>query len=151
MQSLMHDFESGNGIFTYEPRENSDEHLGHYSNDYTADAWIFKVNERHPKVKYYAADVVVEQYTLMATKHDFFGRLPKEITRQGIINQGALATIEKFRASGANAEEFFKDFIANTDNGRSSQRILNVFGMEAYAVKEFPPGKDVTLLVRKQQ
>jgi hypothetical protein len=57
--------------------------------------------------------------------------------------------MKKAIEEGAYPDQFFEGFITTTVNGKSTQRTLNIFGMEAYAVKEIPQGRSVTLLVRR--
>jgi RHS repeat-associated protein len=118
---------------------------------YKPESWTFKIITKPPYKKYYGSDITMDQYVLAATEGGFFGNLPKEVTHDYITNELSLNVINKFRALGEDSEAFFIDFIRNTDNGKFTQRSLNVFGMEAYKVREFPQKKDVTFLVRKIQ
>jgi insecticidal toxin complex protein TccC len=126
---------------------------GVYENTYRPDAWSFEVNFRNPQVKYYAADVVVDQYMAVAKQNKgFMGHLPKEVSRVNIENKGARELIEKAWKKGSSPEEFFEEFIKTTQNGKSTQRILEIFGVEAYAVNGIPIKNEynVTMLTRRR-
>jgi hypothetical protein len=54
--------------------------------------------------------------------------LPKTFLRSAIENDTALSVIQRYEDTKDDAE-FFKDFINKTDNGRSSTRIADAFGL----------------------
>jgi insecticidal toxin complex protein TccC len=122
-----------------------------FVNRYKPDSWEFLMIFRYPEERFFAADVIVEQYTRIARTNNFFGSLPMEVSHTSISNTAVLNLIKTANDSSFDADGFFEDFMNKTDNGKFTKRTLNVFGMEAYAIKERPKGKDLTLLVRKMR
>jgi hypothetical protein len=127
-----------------------------FANAYQKDAWVFVNNYRHqtPNARYYATDVVIMQYRLLSQNEGFFGRLPKTMERHNIVNEETLAFLN--RSEGMAEVSRTQGFLSSTDNGKSTARILEAFGMEAYGLtvertdgSDGPAGVNAIVKVRR--
>lgn len=101
-----------------------------FGNKFKPNKWTFVNNyRREQNVPYYASDVTRYQYERIATENNFIGRMPETIVRSGVFNE---ATLEMTK--GKAGRELF-DVFFKTPNGKSTQHIMNDFGLTAYAVE----------------
>lgn len=114
-----------------------------FINEFREDTWIFKQNYKttppagdtsklvtHPR--FYASDVARYQYELISTERGFYGRLPSVIKRENVMNYSALSRTSD---PANNATTLMNDFLTQTPNGKSTQRIMEDFGLEAISVE----------------
>jgi len=124
-----------------EGRVESDKERVTYSyfvNQYEPGKWVFKANYRNPSDPYYASDVTILQQTAAAQQNGFTGTLPSLIIRENIQNA---TTLEKTEAKSG--EELLDVFLGKTHNGKSTQRILNEFGLKAIKVEQVTRGREI--------
>jgi hypothetical protein len=76
-----------------------------------------------------ATEITCYQYLGMTKIFGVQNVLPKTFLRSAIENDTALSVIQRYEDTKDDAE-FFKDFINKTDNGRSSTRIADAFGLK---------------------
>ena len=81
---------------------------------------------------YYANDIIRYQYTRIASKEHFFGFLPSTIVSSYVSNK---AILKKTNNLTSGSDEMLNVFLNETQNGRSTQRILNDFGLIATKVE----------------
>jgi len=104
-----------------------------FENDYLRDEWRLGYNYRLSETnQFYAADVTFMQYKYVALAEGFYGRLPSVITRKGVTNEKTLAEMEGVETGASGALD---QFMSNTPNGRSTQRILDAFGLKATSLE----------------
>lgn len=101
---------------------------------YQRDKWIFIESRRGAHELYNMSDVVAEQYGIVSRRDDFFGLLPSVIRRHNICNEHTLKILKDSRHLPES--ERLKRFMKETVNGKSTQRIADVFGMEPYGLQE---------------
>lgn len=77
------------------------------------------------------SDVVQYQYDTIATLNRFQGQLPGRIIRRGVINATTL-----YKTEGKTGDALYTTFLNETPNGRSTQRILNLFHLRAVSVEQ---------------
>ena len=106
-----------------------------FKGTYNPDSWGFLFLHREREVAYYGADITMVQYVKVATEKGFFGRLPKVVYHNVITNKDTGSVLQKYK-DARNSDSFFDEFINNTPNGKSIQRSLTVFGLEAYKFDE---------------
>ena len=137
-RELIHQFKSKHRI-------NSSFISDNFDNIFQPHHWQFIQNFRNPNASdYFASDVARYQYTRVAQAHGFFGRLPSMITRSGIINK---QTIKKTKNLKSGTDEMLRTFMKETPNGKSTQRILNDFGLMATKVERLTFKKHVDFLI----
>jgi insecticidal toxin complex protein TccC len=118
-----------------------------YDNTFEPHQWTFDSNFRAEKSEpaIYANEVAMEQYLRVARKHGFMGQLPSMIKRSTVMNEGVCQVAENY-ISGS--DELKNAFLNETQNGKSTQRILDDFGLKATRVEaRFSPRKDLDILV----
>ena len=103
-----------------------------FKNEYLPGRWKFMENFRAPGSSFYATDVTRHQYERVSKKNLFFGVLPKLIVRWDVINPHALRATDQL-PSGSDAMR--DSFLASEGTGRSTQRILDAFGLRATRVE----------------
>ena len=104
-----------------------------FTNEFQPDTWTFMGNYRaSSNTDYYANDIIRYQYTRIANKEHFFGCLPSTIVRSYVSNK---AILEKTNNLASGSDEMLNVFLNETQNGRSTQRILNDFGLIATKVE----------------
>jgi hypothetical protein len=60
--------------------------------------------------------------------------LPQTFLREGISNTSAKEAIEIYKADG-DYPKFYRNFVGNSDNGRSSSRLANTFSLNHNILK----------------
>ncbi|WP_235424278.1 hypothetical protein [Citrobacter koseri] len=104
--------------------------LGAFLNEYRPEKWNFHANFRNPNASYFASDVVKCQYKYISTQYGFYGTRPELIERREVINE---TTLDKTKGlSGTMLKDVF---LNETPNGRSTQRILDVFNLWATEIR----------------
>jgi len=104
-----------------------------FYNLYTKDEWSFIRNKRPSKAKeYYAADVVKYQYSAVSKHNGFFGHLPSVIRRAAVTNENTIKLTENLKNG---SKEMMDVFLDKTENGKSTKRIVDVFGMTPWKVE----------------
>jgi len=105
-----------------------------YINSFEPDVWTFKNNNRrtHSSPPIYANEVASFQYYRVATANKFMGKLPSRIVRSNISNLGVKEVVRKH---SSNTPEFMKAFLTETQNGKSTQRILDDFNLRATRIE----------------
>ncbi len=111
----------------------TDNKMGYFLNEYLPDEWIFRENLRkNVGDEFYASDVSKYQYEQVSSTHGFSGKLPKIITRYNVENEEAEKVARQWEH---NPEKLKEAFLAETQNGRNTQRMMKIFGLEATAVE----------------
>jgi insecticidal toxin complex protein TccC len=119
-----------------------------FENYYQPHHWEFHLNSRAPlETRYFASDVAKYQYITTSRNQGFFGTLPSLITRKKVINKTTLEWAEKPSQSPG---ELPMSFMNETPNGKSTQRILDTFGLIATKVERgaAPNSDDFLIHVR---
>lgn len=75
-----------------------------------------------------ATDVTWYQYEMVSKQNNFYGVLPQVIVRWDVINNEALSATNK-------QEGMLVNFLDSAGNGRSTQRIMDAFGLRATAIE----------------
>lgn len=100
-----------------------------FENEFLPGRWRLMENYRAPNTKAHATDVTFEQYQIISTANNFNGVLPKIIVRWDIKDE-YVASLEK-----GGSEGMLERFLTSKNNGRSTQRILDAFGLQATGIK----------------
>ncbi|CAB5505944.1 RHS repeat domain-containing protein [Bathymodiolus thermophilus thioautotrophic gill symbiont] len=102
-------------------------------------------------LKLNATQITAYQYLGMTKIAKAINRLPKMLLRESIGNPLAKIIIATYE-SDRNYLQFRKDFLNESDNGRSSSRIVHAFGLETTFIELHCNGKDrdVHLHLRQQ-
>ncbi|WP_244941625.1 RHS repeat protein [Serratia inhibens] len=106
-----------------------------FLNRFGKEKWDFISNFREggrgeiSREPYFASHIAQHQYALSSEKFNFVGMLPKQVVRVDVLNSGTLN--ETYGLSG---DELFNAFFLRTPNGKSTKRVLESFGLEAYSV-----------------
>ena len=117
-----------------------------YDNVFRQHIWKFKSNYRKDtRQGYYASDVAKYQYSLIADKEGFFGYLPSIVKRSRVVND---ITLKKTESLESGTQQMLQVFLTETPNGRSTQKILDDFGLKAIKVERINHNKKVDFLVR---
>ena len=113
-----------------------------YTNRFYRHIWIFENNDRNKSNNnYYASDVAKSQYITVSKEEGFFGHLPSIIRRWAVSNfKTRFAVMGLESGSPEMLDAFMK-----TENGKSTQRILNDFGLKAVRVERTDNNFDVFL------
>ncbi|MCD5993404.1 RHS repeat protein [Pseudomonas sp. CDFA 602] len=100
-----------------------------FENKFKPYKWTFISNFRNVSTDLaHANDVALKQYELISQKEGFMGHLPSVIKRDTVVNVGVLKVAHDYESeSEALKTAFFED----TQNGKSTQRILDDFGLVA--------------------
>ncbi len=115
-----------------------------FENEYSPGRWRMKENFRAPGYGPNATDVTWHQYEQVAKQNNFYGVLPKVIVRWNVVNKEALRATEK-------PEGILERFLNSEGNGRSTQRIMNAFGLQATKVErkeiyDLQSGSDIQII-----
>lgn len=116
-----------------------------YQNDYLPGRWKMIGNFRAPGDEGpNATDVTWHQYEKVSRKNGFYGVLPKVIVRWDVINSEALRSTEE-------REGMLERFLTSKGNGRSTQRIMNAFGLRATGIErrevhDYRLGADIQII-----
>lgn len=115
-----------------------------YFNVFNKHEWEFKQNFKYADSgKIFANDVARHQYRLVAEKNNFFGHLPSTIRRSKVINA---ETLNKTKSLESGSAELFNAFWS-TPNGKTTQRVMEDFGLKALAVRKETNGKYTDFIV----
>ncbi|MEX3776947.1 RHS repeat-associated core domain-containing protein [Pseudomonas sp. MYb118] len=114
-----------------------------FINYFRPNIWIFTENFKY-QPDYFASDVAEHQYTLQAKAKGFYGELPSRIARTKMRNQ---STLDKTKDLPSGSDALLAVFMKETSNGKSTQQILNVFGLRAISVKKAIKGTDVDFII----
>ncbi|WP_339058160.1 hypothetical protein [Candidatus Regiella endosymbiont of Tuberolachnus salignus] len=101
-----------------------------FINEYKPGKWSFNYNSRESSEPFHASDIAVFQETKIAKENKFIGIVPSLIIRKEVTNPITLKKTE-----GKSGEELLRVFLEETPNGKSTQRILNEFGLKAIKVE----------------
>lgn len=99
-----------------------------FKNEYLPGRWRMMENFRAPAEGPNATDVTWQQYEQVSRQNNFYGVLPKVIVRWDVINAEALRATNQ-------TEGMLERFLASEGNGRSTQRLMNAFGLRATAIE----------------
>ena len=106
--------------------------IGNFLNEYKPDQWQFLDNQKDDEYRYkhdfYASNVVAHQYKYLFKDNQRKKTLPKTIINVGIINPKTIQVIHEY-AGRHNSEEFKREFLTTTDNGKRTVRVANDFGL----------------------
>jgi insecticidal toxin complex protein TccC len=69
-------------------------------------------------------------FAAIATRNGFYGQLPQKIIRRCVQNRITLSKTE-----GLTGDHLMQVFLNETPNGKSTARILDVFGLKARSVE----------------
>ncbi len=107
----------------------------HFQNKYKPWKWTFLKNHRSASdSNYFANDIARHQYAEISKKMGFYGVLPSTIVRSNVQNP---TTLNKTKGIQSGSPEMLDVFMNQTPNGRSTQRILKDFGLQATKVEIF--------------
>jgi insecticidal toxin complex protein TccC len=106
--------------------------------------WEFKQNYKFKDSgNVFANDIFRHQYKLASEKNKNFGELPSAIRRSKVKNDTTLKTTEGLQSGTPELlDAFFK-----TPNGKTTQRVIEDFGMVATKVTTEANGKDLDFVV----
>ncbi|WP_314915718.1 RHS repeat-associated core domain-containing protein [Pseudomonas helleri] len=99
-----------------------------FKNEYLPGRWKMMENFRAPIDGPNATDVTWHQYEQISRQNNFYGVLPQVIVRWDVINNEALGATNK-------QEGMLVNFLKSAGNGRSTQRIMDAFGLQATAIE----------------
>ncbi|WP_306085334.1 RHS repeat-associated core domain-containing protein, partial [Pseudomonas sp. v388] len=106
----------------------------YFENKFQLHKWTFKQLFKHVRAEpvVHADQVIVEQFMRVSSAEGFPNALPSVIKHSLVINQGVIEVARKY-ASGS--PELLNAFLNDTQNGKSTQRILNTLKMVATRVE----------------
>ena len=100
-----------------------------FDNEFNEDKWVFHKNFKRSGTKdFFASDVAIHQYRMVAEENDFVDVLPSEIVRERVVNRETLALISAHE-NGSN--RMMEVFFTQTPNGKSTQQLLMYFDLSA--------------------
>ncbi|CAC9640383.1 RHS repeat-associated core domain-containing protein [bacterium endosymbiont of Bathymodiolus sp. 5 South] len=102
------------------------------------------------KINTNATEITCYQYLGMTKIFGVQNVLPKTFFRSTIANISTTSVIQHYKNTG-DYLKFFNDFIRETDNGRSSTRIADAFGLEITAIKPEEEFSSVRLFLQPQE
>lgn len=121
-----------------------DQPINLFVNSFSPDRWIMHQNWRQNAQRpYFANDVVLAQYSIAAKAHGYYGRLPRTIVRDNIVNETSQAF---FAAAGARPD--LQGFLTKTPNGKHTQRILDSLDMRATGLQWLPEDRQAIITVQ---
>lgn len=119
-------------VSKYHPAGHTSPNL--FINKFEPDVWTFKNNNKpikeHPML--YANEIAAYQYYRVSNDVGFFGKLPTLIIRNNISNKGVKDVAHRYPS---NTPEFTKAFLTQTQNGKSTQRIVDEFGLDIVKIE----------------
>jgi hypothetical protein len=129
----------------------------HFKNlmDFSTGELTFRTNYRRSafgnkvSINTTATEITCYQYLGMTKIFGVQNVLPKTFLRSAIENDTALSVIQRYEDTKDDAE-FFKDFINKTDNGRSSTRIADAFGLKITTIALVKKSNSVRLFLQPQ-
>ncbi|MFJ5283819.1 RHS repeat-associated core domain-containing protein [Pseudomonas sp. NPDC088429] len=115
-----------------------------YFNMINKHEWEFKQNYKFKDSgNVFANDIFRHQYKVASEKNKNFGELPSAIRRSKVKNDTTLKTTEGLQSGTPELlDAFFK-----TPNGKTTQRVIEDFGMVATKVTTEANGKDLDFVV----
>ncbi|WIF62923.1 hypothetical protein QN095_02225 [Enterobacter cloacae] len=103
-----------------------------FQNSYYPESWHFEINYRDKEnTDYYASDVAFLQYEEVSKAEGFYGRMPQTIIRKNVINKNTNTVMDEVNKSKLPMRQ---PFLWHTQNGKSTMRIMDLYGMEATKV-----------------
>ena len=106
--------------------------IGIFCNEYKSDQWRFLDNDKHYNYlcrhDFYASNIVAHQYDYLSKVKQTKKTLPKTIINVRITNEKATEVIHKY-AGRHDSDEFKREFLTTTDNGKRTVRVANDFGL----------------------
>jgi len=107
-----------------------------FQNSYYEDKWVFKKNYKWSKTReYFASDVAKYQYDVISRKNKFLGVLPLVINRQSVTDQETLRVMHEAKGT---PEERMEVFLRETQNGKTTKRIMDSFRLIATGFRQDP-------------
>ncbi|WP_139117670.1 hypothetical protein [Endozoicomonas atrinae] len=101
-----------------------------FMNCYSPDKWLFSINQREDKnCGYYFSTAILKQYTQTAKERNFYGCLPSIIIGNRIENKSTNRLIKVFTRGKITEDQFYQQFLSNTEVGKCHQRRSNLFGL----------------------
>ncbi|MBA5248498.1 MAG: RHS repeat-associated core domain-containing protein, partial [Gammaproteobacteria bacterium] len=94
----------------------------------------FCVNNKAPSFNINATEMSSYQYLGMTRVAGVHNQLPKTFVRCSITNIKARAVIQTYRTD-QDRIKFFREFVNETDNGRSSARVADALGLKITAIE----------------
>ncbi|WP_245150864.1 RHS repeat-associated core domain-containing protein [Pseudomonas fluorescens] len=121
------------GLISTEVKTKSGEHLGLFVNAISPGEWVFIENYREKAAKdyFFANDIFRRQFAIAAQVWGFGDRRPSMIVRKRVDNYKTLKATTGLENGSI---EMFKSFF-DTENGKSTARILGDFEMDAISVE----------------
>jgi len=122
------------GLISTDVQTRKGDNAGLFVNAISPDMWVFKENYRESTAgkEIFANDVFRRQYEIAAKEGGFYGRLPSMAIRQRVDNYQTLKTTTGLENG---SPQMFKAFLEETQNGKSTARILKDFGLRAVSVE----------------
>uniref|UniRef100_UPI0010357176 RHS repeat domain-containing protein n=1 Tax=Pseudomonas sp. Sample_10 TaxID=2448269 RepID=UPI0010357176 len=106
--------------------------------------WEFKQNYKYSDSgRVFANDIFRHQYKVAAQRNNNYGELPSVIRRSKVKNQ---ITLDKTQGLESGSSELLEAFF-QTPNGKTTQRVIEDFGLIATAVTKELNGKDLDFVV----
>lgn len=133
VKKMQHDVQDDYTIISSDERTGCSTSI--FRNKYEPSVWTFIDNHNNSNGKYYASDVTRFQYEMISrcAENPFFGKLPTTIIREGIVNEETMEIVKQVQSNNG---ELLQPFMTQTPNGRSTQRILDLFGLRAVAIED---------------
>lgn len=104
-----------------------------FENSFYPDVLVAKKNYRNQNSSnFFASDVVRYQYEIISKKEGFWGYLPSRVIHHNTMNDNTLYIMNYVEENGM---ALLPNFLNKTPNGKSTQRILSLFGLEATGIK----------------
>ncbi|WP_200995703.1 RHS repeat domain-containing protein, partial [Pseudomonas cichorii] len=129
-----HEFEDTNTISSKLSHKNY-KFEDYFENKFLPHKWTFKQNFKHIRAEpvVHADQIAVEQFIRVSHAEGFPNTLPSVIKRSVIIN-AAVTEIANQYDSGS--PEFLKKFLNDTQNGKSTKRLLDTFKLTAIRIEK---------------
>ncbi|WP_330444747.1 RHS repeat-associated core domain-containing protein (plasmid) [Pantoea agglomerans] len=125
-KNIAHIVDDERSIFSYST-ENTD---NQFHNRYRRNTWVFEKNFRETGQPYFASHIAEFQYNIVSAIYgDKEIYMPKKIIRSHVINKITLS-----KTKNLTGDELTRVFLQETPNGKSTQRILDTFGLRAESV-----------------
>ncbi len=106
--------------------------------------WEFKQNYKFPDSgPVFANDIFRHQYEVAAQRNNNYGELPSVVRRSKVKNQ---ITLDKTQGLESGSSELLEAFF-QTPNGKTTQRVIEDFGLIATSVTTELNGKDLDFVV----
>ncbi|WP_257264398.1 hypothetical protein, partial [Endozoicomonas sp. ONNA2] len=104
--------------------------MGEFVSEFKTDEWHFMAHNKESECrhKFYASNVVAQQYEHISELNQTRLMLPKTITDHQINNEKSIEVIHNY-AGRHDSEEFKHEFLTTTDNGRRTVWVADDFGL----------------------